>query len=134
MMPMGIRQSLAVIPQTFTAWFRPNGLNSIRALRQAGSAIGILAESFTTDADEWNCRDGKLDRRGVEVTWRGNLASPRTRVHVQIDGKTVRMYASEGEVLRQAAAEMVAKRSPPTDVAAVAISDQNGPHIAAVPS
>jgi hypothetical protein len=114
---MGIFQSLAAIPQTFIGWFRPNGLNSIRALRQAGSAIGILAESFTTDADEWNITDGKLERKGVEVTWRGNLASPRTRVHVKIDGKNVRMYASEGEVLKEAAAELIARKSPPAEVA-----------------
>jgi hypothetical protein len=109
---MGILQTLAAIPQTLIGWFRPNGLNSIRALRQAGSAIGILAESFTTDADEWRIEDGKLERKGVEVSWKGNLASLRTRVQVKIDGKTVRMYASEGEVLKEAVTELLARKAP----------------------
>src|SRR5258708_1806867 len=99
---MGILQTLAMFPQTVIRWLRPGDLNSIRALRQAGSAIGILAESFSTDADEWNIHPEKLDRKGVEITWKGKLASPRTRVHVKIDGKNVRMYASEGEVLKEA--------------------------------
>jgi hypothetical protein len=107
---MGILRTLAAFPGTIIRWVRPSDLNSIRALRQAGSAIGILAESFSTDADEWHIQPGKLDRMGVEVTWKGKLSNPRTKVHVKIDGKNVRMYASEGEVLKEAAADLMAKK------------------------
>jgi hypothetical protein len=111
---MGIFQTLAALPQTVLSWLRPDEqLNSIRALRQAGSAIGILAESFSIDTDEWHVQPGKLERKGVEVTWKGKLSSPRTKVHVKIDGKNVRMYASEGEVLKEAAAELIGKKPLP---------------------
>jgi hypothetical protein len=109
--PMGFLQTLAALPEAVLSWFRPVELNSIRALRQAGSAIGILAESFSTDADEWHIQPGRLERKGVEVTWKGKLPSPRTRVQVKIDGKTVRMYASEGEVLKEAVAELIGKKA-----------------------
>ena len=110
---MGILQTFAALPQTLINWLRPSELNSIRALRQAGSAIGILAESFSTDAEGWHIQPGKLERKGVEVTWKGKLANPRTRVHVKIDGKNVRIYASEGEVLREAAAELIGRKTEP---------------------
>jgi hypothetical protein len=108
---MNILQIIARIPQSVAKLLRPSDMNSIRALRQAGSAIGILAESFSTDADEWNFQPGRLDRKGVEVTWRGKLENPRTRVTVKMDGKNVRMYASEGEVLKEAVSELIAKKS-----------------------
>jgi hypothetical protein len=110
---MGILQTLVALPRTVLNWFRPSELNSIRALRQAGSAIGILAESLSTDADEWHVQPGKLERKGVEVTWKGKLPNPRTRVQVKIDGKNVRMYASEGEVLKEAVAELIGKKLQP---------------------
>ncbi len=108
---MGIFQTFAALPQAVLSWFRPSELNSIRALRQAGSAIGILAESFSTCPDEWNIQPGKLERKGVEVTWTGKLPNARTRVRVRIDGKNVRMYASEGEVLKEAVAELIGKKA-----------------------
>ena len=110
---MGILQTLVALPQTVAKWFRPEGMNSIRALRQAGSAIGILAESLSTDADEWSFQPGRLDRKGVEISWKGKLSNPRTRVHVKIDGKMVRMYAAEGDVLKEAASALIARRPQP---------------------
>jgi hypothetical protein len=47
------------------------------------------------------------------VTWKGKLPNPRTRVQVKIDGKNVRMYASEGEVLKEAVAELIGKKLQP---------------------
>jgi hypothetical protein len=107
---MGFLKTLASILEIVRNWFEPHDARSVSALRAAGGAIVHLANALEKSIDEWVISPNSVDRRGVEIGWKGSLDSPRTRVHLKMDDAKIHITSAEAAMLKESVKQLIAAR------------------------